>query len=355
MTWWRTQVELRHHLVIGEHVDFVTTAYRHDFQRTWRRLNRFVGERDGTGPSLFDTLNNPTGGRDTYYRVLSGERDSTEFGPEHDLLVVSNARRFVSQGVQTELHATFGEAVEQELIVGLRLHYDEIDRNHVERAYSLIAQQLVANGDDPSTITLNEGSATALAGHAAYSLSYRGLTVKPGIRIESIRATLRDQLAAGGPRSSTQTYLVVLPGLGATYELTEHVAALVGVHRGFSPLAPGAGDDVEMETSIAYEAGAAGPTRRARPERRADRVRERLPAVRDPVRWQRRLRRDGPRPAVQRGRRADRRRRAAGGLRAGPGARPHAAHAPLLHVHARHVPHGVLGVGRPPAGQRARG
>ena len=255
MTWWRTQVELRHHLVIGEHVDFVTTAYRHDFQRTWRRLNRFVGERDGTGPSLFDTLNNPTGGRDTYYRVLSGERDSTEFGPEHDLLVVSNARRFVSQGIQTELHATFGEAVEQELIVGLRLHYDEIDRNHVERAYSLIAQQLVANGDDPSTITLNEGSATALAGHAAYSLSYRGLTVKPGIRIESIRATLRDELAAGGPRSSTQTYLVVLPGLGATYELTEHVAALVGVHRGFSPLAPGAGDDVEMETSIAYEAG----------------------------------------------------------------------------------------------------
>jgi Fe(3+) dicitrate transport protein len=354
MTWWRTQVELRHHLVIGEHVDFVTTAYRHDFQRTWRRLNRFVGERDGTGPSLFDTLNNPSGGRDTYYRVLSGERDSTEFGPEHDLLVVSNARRFVSQGVQTELHATFGEAVEQELIVGLRLHYDEIDRNHVERAYSLIAQQLVANGDDPSTITLNEGSATALAGHAAYSLSYRGLTVKPGIRIESIRATLRDQLAAGGPRSSTQTYLVVLPGLGATYELTEHVAALVGVHRGFSPLAPGAGDDVEMETSIAYEAGAAGPTRRARPERRADRVRERLSAVRDPVRWQRRLRRDGPRPAVQRGRRADRRRRAAGGLRAGPRARPHAAHAPLLHVHARHVPHGVLGVGRPPAGQRAR-
>ena len=68
---------------------------------------------------------------------------------DHDLLVVSNARRFVSEGIQTELHATFGDAVTQELTVGLRLHHDQIDRNHVERAYSLIALQLVANGDDP--------------------------------------------------------------------------------------------------------------------------------------------------------------------------------------------------------------
>lgn len=255
MTWWRTQLQLRHHLVVGEHLDIVTTAYRHDMQRTWRRLNRFVGERDAGGPSLFDILDNPTGGRDTYYRVLSGERDSTEFGPEHDLLVVSNARRFISEGIQTELHATFGQAVEQELTIGLRLHHDQIDRNHVERAYSLIALQLVANGDDPTTITRNLAEATALAGHAAYSLSYSGLTVKPGIRVESIRTHIRDELAAGGPRSATQTYLIVLPGLGATYEFTDHFAALVGVHRGFSPLAPGAGDGVETETSLSYEAG----------------------------------------------------------------------------------------------------
>ncbi|MCA9536109.1 MAG: TonB-dependent receptor [Myxococcales bacterium] len=255
MTWWRTQVELRHHLVIGEHVDFVTTAYRHDFQRTWRRLNRFVGERDGTGPSLFDVLTNPTGARDSYYRVLSGQSDSSDFGPDHDLLVVSNARAFISEGIQTELHATFGESVEQELTIGLRLHHDEINRDHVERAYSLEALQLVANGDDPTTITRNIGSATALAGHAAYSMTYRGLTVKPGIRLESIRATLRDLLAAGGPRSSTQTYVVVLPGLGLTYAFTDSFAALAGIHRGFSPLGPGAGAGVEVETSIAYEAG----------------------------------------------------------------------------------------------------
>ncbi len=255
MTWWRTQVQLRHHLVVGEHFDLVTTAYRHDFQRTWRRLNRFRGERDGRSPSLFDTLNSPTGARDSYYRVLTGERDSSEFGADHDLLVVDNARSFISEGIQTELHATFGRAVEQEITFGLRLHHDEIDRDHVERAYSMSAQNLVDLGEDPTTITDNVGSATALAVHAAYSLDYSGLTLKPGLRVETIRATLRDELAEGGPRESSQTYVVALPGLGATYAFTEHFAVLAGVHRGFSPLAPGAGDDVNVETSISYEAG----------------------------------------------------------------------------------------------------
>ncbi|MEZ4325471.1 MAG: TonB-dependent receptor [Polyangiales bacterium] len=255
MIWWRTQVELRHHLVIGEHVQLVTTAYRHDFERTWRRLNRFVGERDGTGPSLFDVLTNPTGARDSFYRVLSGQNDSSDFGPDHDLLVVDNARDFISQGIQTELHANFGQRVEQELIVGLRLHYDEVNRNHVEHAYSLTQGSMVPNGDEPTTITRNIASAVALAAHAAYSMTYAGLTLKPGFRVESIRATLRELLDSSGPRSSTQTYLVLLPGLGATYAFTDHFAALAGVHRGFSPLGPGAGDDVNVETSIAYEAG----------------------------------------------------------------------------------------------------
>jgi Fe(3+) dicitrate transport protein len=48
---------------------------------------------------------------------------------------------------------------------------------------------------------------------------------------------------------------VPLPGIGAFYGITEELGVLAGVYRGFSPPAPGSGDEIEPELSINYEGG----------------------------------------------------------------------------------------------------
>ena len=43
MDWWRSAISLRHNLAVGDAVKLETTAYRHDFDRTWERASRFLG------------------------------------------------------------------------------------------------------------------------------------------------------------------------------------------------------------------------------------------------------------------------------------------------------------------------
>ena len=93
-------------LAVGEHILLETTAYRHDFDRTWERLNQF---RDGT--QFLEVLSQPTTPPlDSYYSVLTGQQDSPSVSGgtnAQDLMVISNRRRFVVMGIQTRLRADF--------------------------------------------------------------------------------------------------------------------------------------------------------------------------------------------------------------------------------------------------------
>src|SRR5690606_20226499 len=135
--------------------------YRHDFARTWRRLDRF---RDG--PPLLDVLADPTGRREVFYRVLTGEADSASvldpFQNQDDLLLRSNGRRFVSQGVQSRVRIDFrtGE-VGHDLEVGARFHDDSIDRDHLRLAYRMQNRHLVRTSEAAALDTSNRGHATA--------------------------------------------------------------------------------------------------------------------------------------------------------------------------------------------------
>ena len=252
MTWWRTQAQIRYDLSLGDHAQVTTVLYRHDFDRTWTRLNRF---RDG--PGLLETLANPTGRRDLFYRVLTGQSDSASvsdpFQDGQDLLVVDNARRFVSQGIQSTARLDFDTGVlHHDIELGARFHHDQIDRDHAEQGYRMQNQQLVLDGRDRQPITDNEGRAIAFAAYLAYGLRFFDLTVTPGLRMEVIRTNFVDDLA-GTSIGSTET--VFLPGLGLHYALTDQFGVLAGVHRGFSPVSPGQPDEVEPELSTNYEVG----------------------------------------------------------------------------------------------------
>ena len=247
MRWWRMSSVLTWTLEVGENVRLTTQAYRHDFSRSWLRFNRFGDE----SQNVRDVLLQPTGRRAVYYDVLTGAQNTSS--ADEQIFLIDNDRRFVSQGGQTALRVSaetgpLRHAVE----LGVRFHQDEIDREHTEHGYLMLDRTLVGNGDGPQLVTANEGWAFAFAGYLVYGLEVAGLTLSPGIRTEVIKTRFDDALA--GTRQD-ELRAVALPGIGAQYELIDHLGVFAGVHRGFSPVAPGQGPDVEPELSINYELG----------------------------------------------------------------------------------------------------
>ncbi len=247
MRWWRTSAQLGWRMEVGDHVNLTTDVYRHDFDRSWVRLNRF-GDPSATIRSV---LADPTGRRAVFYDVLTGAQDSSS--ADEELYVIDNHRRFVSQGGQTRLRLDFDTGdVSHDVEVGFRLHQDEINRDHVEEGFAMIERTLVPNGTGPIVQADNEGWAFAFAGYLVYGLEVAGLTMTPGVRTEIVKTRFNDSLA--GNRQS-EVRPVALPGIGLRYAVTEHLGVLGGVHRGFSPVSPGQSPDVKPELSVNYELG----------------------------------------------------------------------------------------------------
>ena len=257
MRWGRSQAQVSHFVATGL-FDVTTTAYRHDFDRRWRKLNRFHG-----GPALADVLANPDGGQNAVYAaILRGEADSTVAA--QNLMVGTNHRVFVSQGLQSVAHARAAHGAFTHVVeVGARLHHDHIDRMHTEDPYRMTAGELVHEGSPRLTNVDSRASATALALHATDELRIGRWLFSPGARFEWIETAFRDR-RSGERMRSVDT--VVLPGLGAFVDLGKGLGLLAGVHEGFSPVSPGQPDAVKPERSLNLEAGA----RWTRPSTRAE-------------------------------------------------------------------------------------
>lgn len=263
MKWWRTQVQASHRLEMGRSFHIQTTAYRHDLDRAWRKLNGFAG-----GPPLDALLREPdSGANGVFTAVLRGDEDS--LGPEQTLQLGTNDRRFVSQGVQTVARATFrGELARQDLELGLRLHADEVRRHHFEAPH-LMSQGNLVPVETPAVDTArNEGRTRALALHLADDIGLLGgkLRLAPGGRLELLQTDAEDRMAAPGEGKSSRDDVFVLPGLGAWYAFDERLGVLAGVHRGFSPVTPGQGEHVRPESAWNYEAGLRGRVEETRLE-----------------------------------------------------------------------------------------
>jgi Fe(3+) dicitrate transport protein len=247
MEWDRTLIELTHGLVIRDWLSLRTTLYRHDFQRAWRKLNRF----DGDAPELSAILADPSGPRGVYYAVLTGARDSTD---NERLVVGTNDRSYVSQGIQSSGRLTLPTLgpIEQRVRFGLRLHNDSIERFHTEDRYHMRSGRLVSAGLETVVSTQNSGETTALSAHLVDEIAFYDFMIAPGLRSEYILTDFVD------PRTGLQisgVQRVLLPGVGAIYQLVEQFALLVGVHQGFSPVSPGQAPEVEPEVAVNYEGG----------------------------------------------------------------------------------------------------
>lgn len=246
MDWWRTQIELSHLASFSPEVELRTTAYRHDFERAWEKLNRFAG-----GRSLDSIVTNPTGGNAVFLEILRGNQDS--FTDEQTLLVGTNDRRYVSQGVQTTLNWRLETGpVTEEIELGARLHYDSIERDHTEDPFLMRSGLLVPSGGAVQQTALNKGSTLAGAFYLQDEVAIGDLRVTPGLRVELISSEFENRFA---DEEDSRFDAILIPGAGVYYQLFPQFGLLAGIYKGFSPVSPGQADSVEPETSINYELG----------------------------------------------------------------------------------------------------
>ncbi len=246
MEWHRTQVVLRHEFESGA-LAVTTQAYRHDLDRTWRKVNRFQGA------AIANVLADPTSARNSiYYGVLTGQLDAS--APEQTLLIGPNHRTFVAQGLQSVARwSTTTGPLSHSLELGARYHFDQIDRVHTEDGFRMVGGELVPDGGPTATTANNRDGTHAVALHVADAVAWGPLVVTPGLRLEVLRSQSVDRLAGERQSGSLEA---LMPGLGVYGALTRSLGLFAGVHRGFSPPAPGQPEEVLPERSTNFETGA---------------------------------------------------------------------------------------------------
>ncbi len=251
MDWEHYQFQVSHYLELNDDTSIYTQAYRKDFDRDWDRFNSF-----NTNRSMATILTSPdTGINALYMEVLTGERDSLT--QEERLLFTLNDRKFYSQGIESKLFwDTRWLAADVAIDVGVRLHQDQVARNHRVDEYVMQSGHLSLFGNR-ATITHNEDTATALATYANANLDFGQLNLSAGVRVEYIEGeAISYNLQTGAQESALKNdTTVVMPGVGAFYKITEQLGALFGVNKGYVPNSPGQDSSIDPEESWNYEFG----------------------------------------------------------------------------------------------------
>lgn len=226
---------------LGAEVALATTVYRNEFHRDWFKLSG--------GGGLVEAANK---GDSDAQAVLDGERDAFGLSYKH------NNRRYVSEGVQTNLDWQWGEHT---FALGARYHEDEVDRFQPTERYDQINGELILRGviePNASNNRLQTAEALSFWVTDAWQIS-DALRLDLALRHERVKTSEtrfddvgRDQIA-----STRQNDLSIwLPGVAAFYEINDDWSLLAGIHRGFSPLGGSAREWEKPETSINYELGA---------------------------------------------------------------------------------------------------
>jgi Fe(3+) dicitrate transport protein len=266
MRWNRTAVVLTHEVEPMRKFKITTSVYRNDFHRVWRRVKGFKN-----GPDIYDVLVNP-GAYQHQYDVLAGAEDST--GADSDTLAYGpNDREFVSQGIQSvvafePVTGPFSHRIEY----GVRLHYDRVERRQSQDGYLALGGELVPDGSATVVTEYNEQSTDAAALYVVDAVTWKSLTLTPGVRIEFWRSRAINKTTDGEDGALSQ---VVLPGIGGYYAMTGELGVLAGAYRGFSPppltpppngvISPASQAAVtKPELSVNYEAGVRYAKDRAR-------------------------------------------------------------------------------------------
>ena len=226
---------------LGAELSLATAIYRNEFHRDWFKLSK--------GGDLVAAANE---GDTRAQAVLDGAQDVFGLSYKH------NNRRYVSEGIQTNLDWDWGEHT---FALGARYHEDEVDRFQPTERFDQINGELIATGvTEPSASNNRIQTAEALSFWAtdAWQIS-DALRLDLALRHERVKSeeTRFDDVGRQNIASTRDNDLSIwLPGVAAFYEINDAWSLLAGIHRGFSPLGGSAREWEKPETSINYELGA---------------------------------------------------------------------------------------------------
>jgi Fe(3+) dicitrate transport protein len=250
MAWDRLQGQLKYTLLLGDDVDLSVTGYRHQFSRAWEKMNGF----NNSVVSFEEVLADPFSQRNrAYYELLTGQSISTTSSDQ--LRLGLNDRTYLSQGLQLSgRYRQSGEGWKNQIQMGFRVHYDQINRNHSERLVDVEDGGLKIESDRVMRVK-NQGKTLAFSAFAFDEVRLGSKwRLTPGVRLERYSTGLAD---LNGPDevSIKGSDWILLPGIGMWYTVSDHWGILAGAHRGFSPLSLSQTGQTNPEESINYEAG----------------------------------------------------------------------------------------------------
>ncbi len=270
------QIIVRYEFELSDSASISLTAYRNEHERDWFKTEGidFDGSANAesfASTSWFNVVQAINGGGSLagfsaleLSQILDGTLDTAP----GSIQLRSNAREYLSQGIQFGFTWDFATgALTHELSAGVRYHEDEEDRLQRNSSYSQVGGELVL---DDIGLLGNAGNrlqeAQALAIHIYDRIEFGNWVLTPGLRFEDInqqrtrwetRASETSDpasraAAAVRDRRSNDTS-VVLPGLGAAYQVSESISVFGGIHKGFT--APSNSPGVKEEEAINYELG----------------------------------------------------------------------------------------------------
>jgi Fe(3+) dicitrate transport protein len=232
---------LSHAWFLGEATTLKTSLYGSTFDRYWWRQSSNSGQRpnDASDPACGGLANL-----------------DTTCGNEGRL------REYRTGGIETRLsHATaaFGAGVRLE--AGLRYHTEDQQRRQwngdTPRA------RTPGTGPNAGVIEDNERLLDAWSAFISARVESGRWILEPGVRVERIDYERLNRL--NGARGATDLDVVV-PGVGAIYQLTGRTVLYAGVHKGFAPPrvediisnTTGGAVDLDAEESVNWELGLRG-------------------------------------------------------------------------------------------------
>lgn len=243
-----------HFVRLAPWMELTTIAYRNDFSRNWYKLDAVTADAKkvsiGTGLQLDDPEN-------PFYLAITGQSPD-----DHALWIKANNRKYISQGVQTTLSLDLGKKLEHKhhLDIGMRYHQDEADRFQWTDGYTATTQNLVLElRGQPGSESNRINQAAAWSGFVQQIWEQGRWTFTPGVRYENIQMqrvdygkTDPERLGIAQQKTSNKVG-VIIPGVGASYQIEPGWVTFTGVHRGFSP--PGVNEGSLPELSLNVEAG----------------------------------------------------------------------------------------------------
>lgn len=244
-----TGVNLSHTFKWSDTFSSNVTLYHNEFQRNWFK---FDGRNPDSGNNIVDDANS---GDANAQAILNGTQDVA------GLRYKNNNREYDSYGAQLNFNWQVGA---HDLNFGVRQHFDETDRFQPVETYDQVSGQLVFQGSNADSVSggdnrLEEAQALSMWITDDFQVTER-LLLSASLRMEDIETKARRYTdssraeVADGSRVEND-YREFLPGISATYDLTDNWQVLAGYHEGMIPLGAGAEDGDKPGISDNYEFG----------------------------------------------------------------------------------------------------